>query len=123
MAIESGWYEDESLGRIFVAGEDSEGYILIQSDGASKVYCITPRLLALDKWTPLPDCSGWDWKKPVPVAQTIGGRIGADSWTGLRLWTVRTLSRGDRYVFIAAEKGANDWVEVVFDGTGWQIKE
>ena len=69
----------------------------------------------------LPECTGWDWKPPEP--QAIGGKSGSDQWTGLRLWTYRTIARGDRYVFIAAEKGNNDWVEVVFNGEGWVINE
>jgi hypothetical protein len=71
----------------------------------------------------VPSCTGWDWNWVPPAPQMIGGRADTLKPNNLRLWTYRHVARGDRYVFIAEDKGANDWVEVVFNGEGWVINE
>jgi hypothetical protein len=121
--MENGWHEKNG-NRIFVAGRDSSGKVAYQNNEGGLVHTLDSKNPFFDGFRAIPECTGWDWKPaPLPSVQVIGQQSGNDSWKGLRLWTVRTLARGDRYVFVAAEKGANDWVELVFDGKGWQIIE
>ena len=124
--MKQGWYERADGYRVYVIGPKSDGSIAYEANKGGILFVDSPDELAADLESArhLPDCTGWDWKPaPPPSVQVIGQQSGNDSWKGLRLWTFRTLSRGDRYVFCAAEKGTHDWVELVFDGKGWQIVE
>ena len=108
------WFELEGGVRVRAIGIATDGGIVCEYRNGTAGIRSAGMLLSA---RPLPKCTGWGWVEEVikPVPQEMGSRAGADQWTGLKLWTYRTLSRGDRYVFIAADKGTNDWVEVVFD--------
>ena len=106
------WFELEGGVRVRAIGMATDGSVVCEyRNGTAGMRSAA----MLSEAKALPECTGWDWVDPKPKPQEMGSRAGADQWTGLKLWTYRTISRGDRYVFVAGEKGTNDWVEVVID--------
>ena len=115
MKIQTGWYGDCDR-KVFVVGLDPSGMI-VYLDGPNAPYrsCMFDGLY-FRNLKPLPECTGWDWKPLHHVEM-------ANKQQKFKLWVRRRHNDSDRYVFLAPEKGGNDFLEIVFDGTGWTIKE
>ena len=100
------WWETEDGDRVYIVGIRRTGDLVWES----QTHGIDWGVMDTTDWKPLPDCTGFDWVKPVPEPVMV--RVKLQKW-------VEPNGRGDfKFLRTDNEHGAggytrvNEWMEI-----------